>query len=180
MGWYIEPEICDQLIEIFKNCPSSYKEPGKSGVNGNVDKSVKDSIDIAFLPTSSGIPFTYHNALKRCFDEYLKKYQFARFNMGIKEHIKMQYYPPGGGYKVWHMERGSLDTPMVSRHLVFMTYLNNVTDGGGTDFLYQQINVKARKGLTIVWPSEWMFTHRGQVSPTEEKYIITGWLSLNS
>jgi len=82
--------------------------------------------------------------------------------------------------RAWHMERGSLDKPIVSRHLVFMTYLNDVTDGGGTEFLYQDTCVSAEKGLTLVWPAEWMFTHRGQVSPTQEKYVITGWLSFNA
>jgi hypothetical protein len=58
-----------------------------------------------------------------------------------------------------------------------MTYLNDVTDGGGTEFFHQNITTTAVKGKTLIWPSDWTFTHRGQVSPTQDKYIITGWFS---
>ena len=56
-----------------------------------------------------------------------------------------------------------------------MTYLNDIEDGGETEFLYQKIKVKPRKGLTLIWPVDWTHTHRGIVSPSQEKTIITGW-----
>jgi len=37
--------------------------------------------------------------------------------------------------------------------------------------------VQPRKGLTLIWPADWTHHHRGVVSPTQEKYIITGWFS---
>jgi hypothetical protein len=32
-----------------------------------------------------------------------------------------------------------------------------------------------RKGLTLIWPAIWTHPHRGVVSPTQTKYIATGW-----
>ena len=58
-----------------------------------------------------------------------------------------------------------------------MTYLNDVNDAGETEFLHQNIKIKPEKGLTIIWGADWTFTHRGIPSPTEEKTIVTGWLS---
>lgn len=58
-----------------------------------------------------------------------------------------------------------------------MTYLNDVTDEGGTQFLHQNVTVQPRKGLTVVWPADWTFFHRGIPSPTQEKRIITGWFN---
>jgi hypothetical protein len=58
-----------------------------------------------------------------------------------------------------------------------MTYLNDVHDGGETEFLHQKVIVPARKGLTLIWPADWTHVHRGIVSPTEEKYIIGGWFN---
>jgi hypothetical protein len=57
-----------------------------------------------------------------------------------------------------------------------MTYLNDVNDGG-TEFLYQKITSPAKKGLTLIWPADWTHTHRGQISKTKEKSIITGWFN---
>jgi len=31
--------------------------------------------------------------------------------------------------------------------------------------------------LTLIWPTDWTFTHRGVPSLTEEKYIVTGWFN---
>jgi hypothetical protein len=56
-----------------------------------------------------------------------------------------------------------------------MTYLNDVTDHGETEFYYQNLKVTPQKGKTVIWPADWTHTHRGIVSPTQDKYIVTGW-----
>jgi hypothetical protein len=62
-----------------------------------------------------------------------------------------------------------------------MTYLNDVEDGdeyqGGTEWYHGNIKVNARKGHTVIWPSDWTHTHRGIIAPNKEKYIITGWFN---
>ena len=45
-------------------------------------------------------------------------------------------------------------------------------------FIIQTIN--AVKGKTVIWPSDWPWTHKGIISPTQEKYIVTGWYNFNS
>ena len=59
-----------------------------------------------------------------------------------------------------------------------MTYLNSVEDGG-TEFKYQNLITPAKKGLTLIWPAQWTHTHRGQISGTKEKYIVTGWFNFH-
>ena len=58
----------------------------------------------------------------------------------------------------------------------YRKYLNDVEDGG-TEFKYQNIISPAKKGLTLIWPAYWTHTHRGVVSKTKEKTIVTGWLN---
>jgi hypothetical protein len=52
-----------------------------------------------------------------------------------------------------------------------------VTDQGETEFYHQNIKIKPEKGLTIIWPADWTFTHRGLPSLTQEKFVVTGWFS---
>lgn len=59
-----------------------------------------------------------------------------------------------------------------------MLYLNTVEDGGGTEFKYINRVEKAEKGKMLIWPSDFTHTHRGVISPSEEKYIMTGWYEL--
>jgi hypothetical protein len=56
-----------------------------------------------------------------------------------------------------------------------MTYLNDVTDGGETEWEYQKIKIKPEKGLTVIWSADYTFSHRGITSLTQTKYITTGW-----
>ena len=58
-----------------------------------------------------------------------------------------------------------------------MTYLNDVADRGETEWYYQKLKIKPKKGLTVLWPTDWTYTHRGIPSPSQLKYIITGWYS---
>ena len=108
---------------------------------------------------------------------YIKKYPMcAKTDRWEVEGFNIQKYEPGGAYFNWHSERTG--PGIVSyRHLAFMTYLNDIDDQGETEFWHQKIKITPRKGLTLIWPSDWTYTHTGITSPTQEKYIITGWYS---
>ena len=101
----------------------------------------------------------------------------THWNFDIDEVYNIQHYEKGEGFYSYHCERMSQMPPQILRSLVFMTYLNDVEDGG-TEFLYQKCEVKARKGLTLIWPADWTHTHKGIISQTKEKTIITGWIKL--
>ena len=38
------------------------------------------------------------------------------------------------------------------------------------------ITTPAEKGLTLIWPTDFSHTHKGQITKQHEKYILTGWL----
>lgn len=168
-------DLCDKLIEYHKVSP--YKQPGAS-TYGAVDKI---STDIGIDPSQYEHPtvLEYLKELQVILEKYMKKYPMSNYYapFQIRENINIQHYKLGEGYPTWHTERANSLLPTVNRHLVFMTYLNDVDDGGGTEFYHQKLITKARKGSTLIWPADWTHTHRGIVSPTEEKYIITGWYS---
>jgi len=178
-GWFIPNKICDDLIDYFKKNKQKHVE-GIAGYKDNqyvVDKNVKDSIDLVIDPSTSFYPFNeYMKNLQICLNKYLKKYpdanNSAKFN--INEFYNIQYYLPNGGFKKWHYEASGIST--CKRNLVFMTYLNNVGNCG-TEFKYQKIKIKCKKGLTLIWPAFYTHTHRGIISKKNEKYIITGWFS---
>jgi len=59
-----------------------------------------------------------------------------------------------------------------------MTYLNDVSEGGETEFSYYDLKVKPAAGKTLIWPAEWTHAHRGCSVESGRKYIVTGWLHL--
>lgn len=181
-GWYLQDTtICDKIIDFFN--ASNKKHQGITGKRINssfesyIDTSIKDSID---CPLEDEILLKYSKELQTVVNQYIKKYPYCNnySPWGIRDSVNIQYYPANGGYHIWHTERASSNPSIVSsRHLTFITYLNTVKDKGETEFFHQKISVKPEKGLTIIWPVDWTFTHRGVASPTEEKYIVTGWFN---
>ena len=61
------------------------------------------------------------------------------------------------------------------RVLVWMFFLNTVTDGGGTYFSSYDLTVDAVEGRLVIWPAYWTHCHKGIVSKSQTKYIATGW-----
>ena len=183
-GWYIDKKICSEMIKYFditKETPAGIKHEGSIGCpEGDflIDKKVKDSLDLSVFPdTTDDIPKRYLDELAKVMHEYKMKYPWSDENHAawrMTESFNIQRYPKKGGFFKWHFERTG-NSAFLKRHLVFMTYLNTVKKGGYTEFLHQKIKVKPETGLTLIWPSDWTFTHRGVAAPTEIKYIATGW-----
>ena len=178
-GWYINKKVCDNVIKYFENNHNKIK--GLSGDPEGVSvyqPKVKESLDLIISPTATEKPIVnYHKELFKVLEEYKTKYIYSdqiQEPYGLTDNWNIQKYRPGGGYFKWHFERYPYPAT-IRRHLVFMTYLNDVTDKGETEFYYQKLKVKPEKGLTLIWPSEWPWTHRGLTSKTQFKYIATGW-----
>jgi prolyl 4-hydroxylase len=181
----IDHAVCDRLVELHRACDrKGLVKRGRMGKGGNlvVDPEKKDSFDVSVdlvpqeLLQQYGID-RYYAELQRCLQQYVEQHpllkQVGKFR--VTESPAIQHYRPGGGFKMPHFERSGYAT--TTRMLVWMTYLNDVTDGGGTQFVYQKHTFEAKKGRTLIWPSDFTHTHAGVVSPTQHKYIITGWMN---
>jgi len=173
----VSPQTCEDLIELFKNDPS--KRAGtiwQGKVDGLVNSLEKSSTECRYDILDPALS-NYLYELQQVLETYIQQYPYCNSYspFTIRERVKIQHYKPGEGYVAYHTERGSPDPINSTRHLVFMTYLNTVSNGGGTEFFHQNLITTAEQGKTLIWPADWTHTHRGVISPTEEKYIITGW-----
>ena len=147
-----DTSICDQLIEYHKN-NMEYKNPGKTTGSGGG----KISTDVtAFIGGRNPIIHMYLEQVMKAVALYLKTYDLEKmFTITLREAFNIQHYKPNEGFLGWHCERSQTQTNQ--RALVFMTYLKPV------------------KGKMVMWPTDFTHTHRGITSPTQEKYIATGW-----
>jgi hypothetical protein len=171
--------ICDKLIELFKN-NNNYWENGKckEGVYSEAKKSTDMSISINAIESNELIK-SYVDELNNIVKHYIKQFNFSNEiePWGIVEDFNIQYYKPNEAFFKWHCERATSKYPICNRHLVWMTYLNDVENDGETEFYYQKLKIKAEKGKTVIFPADWTHTHRGVPSQKNEKYIITGWFN---
>ena len=179
-SWNIEPMlICDDLISYFELNLAKQKSGVLSG-GLNLDK--KDSIDITIKPKEIILPGNeafkaYFDQLFECYKNYIEDWTFLE---EISERLEissfnLQRYKPGQHFKKIHTERFSIDS--LHRIFAFMTYLNDVQEGGSTYFSHYDLEIQPRKGLTLIWPAEWTHAHRGNILKEGSKYIITGWIT---
>jgi len=91
--------------------------------------------------------------------------------------LKIQKTLPTEGYHVWHIEHGKgfINEP---RAFVFSIYLNDVEEGGETEFLHFSKRVKPKTGRIVIWPAAFPYVHRGNSPLSGEKYILTSWMML--
>ena len=104
----------------------------------------------------------------------------ARDAYGVPFHftqLKLQKTLPTEVYHVWHIEhnKGWEQEP---RAFVYSIYLNDVEDGGETEFLHFSKRVKPKTGRIVIWPAGFPYVHRGNPPLSGEKYLLTSWMML--
>ena len=91
--------------------------------------------------------------------------------------MKIQKTLPTEGYHVWHIEHGK-GFSNEPRAFVFSVYLNDVKEGGETEFLHFSKRVKPKTGRIVIWPAGFPYVHRGNPPLSGKKYILTSWMLL--
>lgn len=176
-----DTNFCDALISFYEE--SSFSGPATIlSIAGEtvIDTSVKDADTLTIdLFDDQKVIKDYLKILISCTEAYKNEYiycdKYAKW--GISEKAVIQKYSENSKGFIYHTERFTSKLPAVNRHLVFMTYLNEVSEGGETEFYYQKTIQKPQKGLTLIWPADWTHTHRGNPIKNQNKYIVSGWFS---
>ena len=175
--------LCDEIIKMFDDAHDrGLTFAGQSGAMGQARPEIKASTDFWLNDCDKlGPPEKYRwpefqAELNGFIDQYLEKYRFFEYGgMFTSRHLpQIQWYKPGEGYHKWHIDGAQMNS--CDRAMVYMTYLNDVTEGGGTMFYHQKVTTKAVKGKTLIFPAGYTHLHKGEISKTQHKYIITGWI----
>ena len=150
-GWYFkDTSLCDKIINWFEEYEDTHDQE-TIGINFGF----KDSTDIQ-LDFNQTLYQEYMEQLKQVTESYLEQFPSANAYdpFGVLDATNIQRYTPSQGFHSWHTERRSAKMPGATRHLVFMTYLNNVKDGG-TYFKYQNQKIDAIEGdkVRVEWKS---------------------------
>ena len=187
----LSPEWCDHFISLVDEKISIAESHGAT-LEGEVDtmgisfRNNEKRKDISFLTDTygsfAGLERDILILLERSINE-MREDHFKLCDAGPpsltsceKVKLKVQKTPPGGGFSVWHYEQGSHIGECSRRWGVWMLYLNDVEDGGKTDFIRQGVSLKPEQGSLVIWPAAYTHPHRGAPDLKEDKYIVTGWL----
>ena len=179
---YITDEECNKAIKL-------YEDQDKFRKTINRIQSEKSSIlqkqDQQYFATGNNIDVWWETLkimminFDLAWNHYVKNIG-ADDAYGVPFHftdLKIQKTLPTEGYHIWHVEHGK-GTENERRAFVFTIYLNDVEEGGETEFLHFSKRVSPKKGKIVIWPAGFPYVHRGNPPLSGEKYILTSWMTL--
>ena len=182
----LEPHECTFVINYFnQNTDEQVEGQLGFGANSRVDpekklcqemylKSERLVNEFIFTPVA--------RVLKETCEQYIAQFPFIDEleKWSIAPTFKIQKYLPKQGYFKTHCENdGGMDGYAETRMIAWMIYLNDVADGGETEFPHQKEKFRPTRGTCLFWPAYWTHPHHGLTSPSQDKYILTGWYNFN-
>ncbi|MDZ7662887.1 2OG-Fe(II) oxygenase [Thiohalophilus sp.] len=169
----LSAELCRDMIERFEQ-HTEEQYPGRIGQTVDENSGVKKTTDLVVSGKEhwKDVDQALFQSLKTALLEFRETFPY--FKGPFKDiGYGLQRYQPGEYYH-WHIDGGSHDFAM--RQLVALWYLNDVSHGGETEFLYQNIKVKPQTGKLVLFPPFWTHEHRACVLEQGVKYIATTWV----
>ena len=164
--------FCNNVIQKFEL--DDRKRQGQVG--SGVRLEIKRSCDLSITGKEDWVSYdeAFFKSLNNALKEYLKfiPQEFIEFKaLGRFEDdtgYQIQKTQPGD-YYIWHHDQTK------TRLVTFIWYLNDIKDGGYTEFI-DGTRIQPEAGKLIIFPATWDFLHRGVSPKTETKYICTGWV----
>lgn len=182
-------DLCDEIIDLFERNPN--KRHGYT--LGGVNKKVKDTTDLVIEKNDDDWSEIYNfleSELTVNLQKYLENINRSYKNINDKSNsyellsnnkieispFMVQRYKKNEGKYMYHNDFHINHENKSFRVLTYLFYLNDVYEGGETEFLAGEIKIVPKKGKLILFPSSWTFPHCGKMPISSNKYIITGWI----
>ncbi|MBS0591703.1 MAG: 2OG-Fe(II) oxygenase [Proteobacteria bacterium] len=172
--WYddaLSPEFCAQMLDAFRQMPQ-FQTPNGRGYHTALTDSAWIELNIQPHADKAFLGF-FHAQI----DRYLAAYN-ARLPMLLPvpsrptlEDLRIKRYQVEAGHGFQpHFDAGD---KYANRYMVFLWYLNDVAEGGETEFPDLGIKVQPRAGRLLMFPPYWMFQHFAHKPVSNDKYIVS-------
>lgn len=179
---YFDKSYCNQLIKYFEMRQGYYQQRNDvrykdESLVFNHEFELEANASFNLDPIEAPKLFEKFQSIfwKECYETYLEAHPYSReIPKLLVSSLKIQKTDPSGGYHVFHFESGGI---LTSKRMMFVImYLNDINDGGETEFLYQKQRVEAKAGRVVIAPAAYTHPHRGNPPLKESKYILTTWV----
>lgn len=168
---HLDAGFCEEVIARFEADPR--KVGGLHGAGeygGRHDPEIKSTTEILLWQHSEGwedVMQTLNRSLKTGLQRYMSQWG-AAFPVPLRqEEPRITRYKPGEGF-TWHSDNIGLSP---TRVITAIWYLNDVAEGGETEYCWQDMAIAPVQGRLLLCPVGWWFRHRGVPPVSGPKYI---------
>lgn len=181
----VSRDECRRIIDMFHRCP--HVRPGQTQDAELVEEQFKvcDELflneviavekDPKLRQQWQALDDRLFEVLDPLFSTYNHEHKHLYNQELAAEGFRIKRYPKGAGRFGEHID-ATPTTP--TRVFALILYLNDVAEGGETEFPVQDIKVAPRAGRLAISPCTWTYPHRGCTPQSDDKYIINNFLFL--
>ena len=168
----LSTEFCQDLITKFEECPD--KKPGVTLSGPRPNHKISTDLMLTGHPEFCEEDRAIYTTLTMNARDYAGQLKHNPWKGNPNDTgYNMQRTLPGE-YFAWHSDfYASIEKNMV-RTCTFIFYLNDITEGGQTEFS-NGVSVVPQTGRMLMFPADFSVCHRGVSPEKETKYIVTGW-----
>jgi prolyl 4-hydroxylase len=167
-------DFCAQMVDAFEKS-KNLQIPHGRGHQAGLDNSAWVEMNVTRFADKAFLGF-FHAQIDKYLAEYNKQLPLtiAVPNSITIDDIRIKRYRAGTDENFEpHFDAYQQKS---ARYLVFLWYLNDVADGGETEFVDLGIKVAPRTGRLLVFPPYWMYQHAGRPPLSNDKYIVSTYL----
>lgn len=167
------PALCEKLIRSFDSL-ERFQRPNGRGVRPGHERSAWTELNLDPLSDAAFRAMILENMHRHAalYNLALNQPITLPLTDRISELVMKRYRTTGDqGFQLHFDALGD----KANRYLVFLWYLNDVADGGRTEFPELGISVQAKAGRLVIFPPYWMFQHIGQPPVSNDKYILSSY-----
>lgn len=178
----ISANTCQQFINEAKPLWSQLSHQGQT--MGGVDIRTKNSFDMTFSKLGfseksidypavfQNIELTFLDGFIKAIASYQNKFRALHNWLEIEDTgFQVQCYNKCGGWYREHVDSFP-GTKSQNRVLSGLIYLNDVENGGETRFPLHDVEVEARAGRIVLFPSNYTHPHEGKTPLSDDKWIV--------
>lgn len=178
----IPVETCRKLISTFEENIDDSSESLISGYAKKKSTRNSEAIALSLHPAFKKFKKEINSACLNLYLEYRKSIKSLSIDymtaLLFSECYQIIKYKKNDGYYRHHIDIGTMDVS--PRSFSIIIYLNDVDEGGETEFPDWGVKVKAETGKVIIFPPFFTHLHQGMVPINCDKYIIVTWLRYNA
>lgn len=176
---FISDESVDKILSWFDDnkhlqIDGSVSGYGESGYQNYIRLDVKKAKQ-SNPPPNHEVSHLMTEIICDAYSMYSSQKPFIIFdNICIKDY-SVRIYEENFGHFDLHIDQGPGGN--VTRAFAVIIYLNDVVEGGETEFPNFNIKIKPEKGKVLIFPCNYLFPHSGNMPISGPKYIATAFIN---